>query len=543
MNRRTFVASMALPAAASAQQTTRGERSPRAQEPVAGPKPAIALNHLGFLPKAQKTFIYRLTGGDAPAEFSVRQMEMALKPVHLTLPLRKAPGDFGDHLVGDFSQLETEGLYTASAGGERSVPFFVRGDAWRRILPTAISYHHAQRCGVAVPNVHPPCHLDDAIRRDDGQYVDLTGGWHDAGDVRKWMDVTMLAGHSLLRVALILGPGWDLAGSGLNPLLDEVRWGNRYFLKMLTPSGLVWADVGGGPGNSDNRWTDNRIGSGDERHVKVDKLGHVQPIFVTLQALISQAFHESDPAYGKECLDAGLRCWRGNPQEGNTLDLSWWVLAALELHRATGSDEFKSAAESLARELMSRQNTEYAASQKTIRGFWWSGADHANPYKERIFSALPPLALAELAAAWPDAPDAGHWRDAVRMHLEDYVAPLCSRSAYGIVPYGVFLSPKGADQYRHRAQFAARVLCRPPGARGGVVPQPVMARLGVPPARMGDGRQPVRGVPHERGGVAKSLPVFGLCRADSRRRDERNFRKRARRTGAEFRLRLGLADE
>jgi hypothetical protein len=439
---------MAMPAAASAQDAVRGQREARFAEPVAGPRPVVALNHLGFLPKAQKTFLYRLTGAQTPTEFAVREIGFALKPVQLTLPLRKVAGDFGEHLVGDFSQLEHEGLYVASAGGERSVPFFVRRDAWRRALPKAVSYHHAQRCGVAVPNFHPVCHLDDAIRRDNGQYVDLTGGWHDAGDLRKWMDVTMLSAHGLLRVAQNLGAGWNLAGSGLTPLLEEVRWGNRYFRKMQDSGGVVWADVGGGPGNTDNRWTDNQIGSGDERQVNVSKLGHVQPIFVVLQALVSQVFHESDPAYGKECLDAGRRCWDGNRQEGDTLALSWWVLAALELHRATRSDTYKSAAQSLARELISRQNTEFVGDQKMIRGFWRAAADRSTPYTQRVYSALPPLALMELAIAFPDNPDAGRWRDAVRLHLEEYVAPLCGRSVYRIIPYGVFLDPKGPDQYR-----------------------------------------------------------------------------------------------
>ena len=120
----------------------------------------------------------------------------------------------------------------------------------------------------------------------------------------------------------------------------------------------------------------------------------------------------------------------------------------MELHRATRSDTYKSAAQSLARELISRQNTEFVGDQKMIRGFWRAAADRSTPYTQRVYSALPPLALMELAIAFPDNPDAGRWRDAVRLHLEEYVAPLCGRSVYRIIPYGVFLDPKGPDQYR-----------------------------------------------------------------------------------------------
>ena len=83
---------------------------------------------------------------------------------------------------------------------------------WRRTLPKAVGYHKYQRCGVAVPNVHPACHLDDARRRDTGEHVDATGGWHDAGDLRKWMGATLMNGIGLLRVARHLGflPGREI---------------------------------------------------------------------------------------------------------------------------------------------------------------------------------------------------------------------------------------------------------------------------------------------------------------------------------------------
>ena len=167
-------------------------------------------------------------------------------------------------------------MYQVTIGDESSVPFFIRPDAWRRTLPKAAGYYRYQRCGVDVPNVHPACHLDDARRRDDGRHIDVTGGWHDAGDLRKWMDATLLNAIGLLRLARNLGEKWDLAGSGLAPLLEEVRWGNRYFLKMQDTDGLVWADTAGGLNgdNSDNHWTDNRPGTEDDRYINPGEARH-----------------------------------------------------------------------------------------------------------------------------------------------------------------------------------------------------------------------------------------------------------------------------
>ena len=105
--------------------------------------------------------------------------------------------------------------------------------------PRPLAYPQ-QRCGIAVPNVHPVCHLDDARRRDNGQYVDVTGGWHDAGDLRKWMETALHSGIALLQLARNLGSHWNLDGSGLPPLLDEIKWGNRYWLKMQDTDGKIW---------------------------------------------------------------------------------------------------------------------------------------------------------------------------------------------------------------------------------------------------------------------------------------------------------------
>ena len=254
-----------------------------------------------------------------------------------------------DCLVGDFSAIDREGMYQVSIADELSTPFFIRPDVWRRTLPKAVGYYRYQRCGVAVPGVHPACHLDDARRRDNGQPVDLTGGWHDAGDLRKWMDATLLNAIGLLRVARNLGAQWDAGGSGLAPLLDEVRWGNRYFLKMQDSDGLVWADVAGGVNgdNSDNHWTDNRPGTADDRYLNPAKRGRNQALFITVQAMAAQAFQASDAAYAKQCLAAAQRCWSAAKREGNTGDLAWWLMAALEMRAAAGRDPYAAEAAQL----------------------------------------------------------------------------------------------------------------------------------------------------------------------------------------------------
>lgn len=452
MNRRSFLWSTGLAASVSAAPQ---DAPPVRQEPVesATPaeNPAIVLSQVGFLPKSRKTVIYRLSPGEpAPESFTLRDVGGPPHPFSLTRPLTKAPGDVPNCLVGDFSDMEREGFYQIAAGRERCAPFFVRPDAWRRTLPKAVSYHHAQRCGIAVPNIHPACHLDDARRRDTGEHVDVTGGWHDAGDLRKWMDATMMAGFGLLRLARQLGDRWDLAGSGIGVLLDEMRWGNRYFLKMQDKDGRVWADTAGGVNgdNSDNHWTDNQPGTADDRYINPAKPAMVQAMFIALQAMVAQAFAESDPGYAQSCLAAGLRCWEATEHPRQTRDLSWRLLAAIELYRVRRESRFAEEAAKLGGALAALQVSGYIASQKKVRGFWGTGDAHQSPFWDPVYSALPAIAVLELAVALPAHRDASRWRDAVHLYLDEHVTPMSARSAYGVLPLGLFRGTPTLETYR-----------------------------------------------------------------------------------------------
>jgi hypothetical protein len=452
MNRREFIAFGAAGSAlwTDAPQPDREQQLLERSTPSASP--AIVLNHLGFRPEGRKVLLVRADKRLPDARFTIREVGSVLEPFSITRPLTwVSSGDLKCH-VGEFSDVARIGMYQITVGDERSVPFFIRPDVWRRTLPKAVGYHKYQRCGVEVPNVHPICHLDDARRRDNGVHVDLGGGgWHDAGDLRKWMSATMLNAIGLLWLSRNLGSGWDLAVSGLAPLHEEVRWGNRYCLKMQDQDGLVFADVAGGVNgdNSDNHWTDNRVGTPDDRYLNVSKPDDVQAMFVVLQAMMAEAFLKIDAPYANTCLDAALRCWRGvTSRSGSVLMTAWWVLASLELWAASGGEDYRVAATQLGSELLDFQNATFSGNQRKIRGFWYSSRDDRTPFCNALFSALPGIALVQLVRQLPDSPNAPRWRDALQLHLDEYVLPLTTRSSYEIVPYGVFYNSPTPETYR-----------------------------------------------------------------------------------------------
>ena len=451
MFRRAFLQSigLTLPAALAAQR--RQTLDPRLSKSTAGPKPAIAINHVGYLPKAKKTVLYRLTGAGAPpAEFRITEIGVPTPPFSRTGPLERVASDFGDFLAGDFSPVERDGMYQVTIAGERSVPFFVRQDVWRRTLPNAFHFYPSKRCGVAVPNVHPACHLDDARRRDNGEYVDMTGGWHDAGDLRKWMVSALLSGTALSHMVRNLGESWNLDGSGLKPVLDEIKWGNRYWHKMQDADGRVFNDVAGwvNGDNSDNHWTDNVRGTADDRYINPAKPNGVQAEFTTVQALLAQIYRDSDPGYGQQCLAAALKCWNANRPDGDAINLGWWTLAAAELFRASRDRKWADEMAALAARLLALQNREYAGNQKIVRGFWRTSEQNPAPLTSHFLPGIPAISLMQAERVLPDHPEARKWRDAVRLYLDEYILPMTSRNAFHIMPFGLYNGSPSEEVYR-----------------------------------------------------------------------------------------------
>ena len=75
-------------------------------------------------------------------------------------------------------------------------------------------------------------------------------------------------------------------------------------------------------------------------------------------------------------------------------------------------------------------------------------ATNPEPYKHAVHGALPAFALLEGARAFRDVSGTNAWRSCVRRYIENYIDPLCGRSAYGIVPFGVYTGSPTPERYR-----------------------------------------------------------------------------------------------
>ena len=182
--------------------------------------------------------------------------------------------DWGYHYyTGDFSGTAQPGRYrirvTLDGMTEYSWPFAIdKSRLWEATAEPAYRFFYYQRCGMAVPDFHEACHLDDAAGPDgEGQY-DLWGGWHDAGDYNKYHNAPYVYG---LAVAYTQRrEGFDEIGkapSGPSDFFDEILWGGDHVRRMVMADGSAFGHITSGYGfwGPPELETDNMPGTGDER--------------------------------------------------------------------------------------------------------------------------------------------------------------------------------------------------------------------------------------------------------------------------------------
>ena len=370
------------------------------------------------------------------------------RPFVYRAALKPISTDFGPWLQGDFSHERRSGIYQAFCGNTLGATFAIRDDVWLRVLPECLRYFQIQSCGRHVPGWHEACHLDDGYIRELDRYVDAAGGWHDAGDFRKWATST-----SLNAIALLLGHrlwGGREAELGLEPgiLLREALQGVHYFLNIQdAASGALLQNIGGGRDvahdNLDNRFTDNIPRSGDERRIWPTPWAKPAGKFTTLFMLYANALKACDPALAERCHYAAresirfdLRCDMHNADH-----LQWRAWGYLECWRWSQSEEDLSAAISSLHELLDLQVTEYIGGQQAVRGFFRSEQGVETYHRKHIGASYPIWVLAEFIESLPQHRDCSRWRDAVAMWVDDYAHPFAARNPFGLLPYALYSAP------------------------------------------------------------------------------------------------------
>jgi hypothetical protein len=222
-------------------------------------KPVISVSQAGYHPEQEKKAVIELdahSGKPYTAVLTRIGNDGKYKNVKEEVP--KMWGKFlrYKYAIFDFSEIKDPGVYIINYGKEKTEPFRIGGDVYRKDVwqPTLEIYFPVQMCHMRIRDRsrvwHGACHLDDARQAElsvtlpDGYrtYGETEtkykpnqnipglnrGGWHDAGD-------NDLAAGSQAQTTLFLA----LAGEafGINTDQTTVRQ-DDLFVQLRTPDGV-----------------------------------------------------------------------------------------------------------------------------------------------------------------------------------------------------------------------------------------------------------------------------------------------------------------
>lgn len=416
----------------------------------------IRVNQVGYLPGASKICV---VPGTRRGRFEVINLET--QQVIYAGEFRPGSADLGEFSVGDFSAVRNEGHYYLRSDTLRSWPFAISRSVYFEPMDLIVQYFSRQRCGASTTGYLAPCHLDDGVRIDDGRYHDVTGGWHDASDLRKWVGATIYGVIGLAK-ALELQ---EETGNNRETILDELRWGNQYFLKMQEPEGFVMSFVGGDvrKHSDSNRWTDNEVGAkGGELNMvkpttgrssadmlifggKDDRVIETKPLdiigqfnFITAEALMARITKDVDGPYSQRCVQAAKKCFdwttRTN-KDASTGVVGAALQAAIEMFRTTGEEKYKEFAVAQAERLKSLQAK---AQSDGVGGFFYTSSEKQEPHKDIWHGCQHFISMCDLLELFPSHSDGPEWRRLIAGYSQNYLMQMSQRNSFGIVPYGLF---------------------------------------------------------------------------------------------------------
>lgn len=197
---------------------------------------------------------------------------------------------------GYFKDLETDGeYYIKSEFGYYSKNFTIN-DSYNELLEGVLEAIYVQRCGHDTEGVlgHHACHTapSKVFSYTKEEYIDTTGGWHDAGDYGKYGVVENKVIADLL-FSYLYGVNKD------EKLIDEIKFGLDYVLKLQNEYGGVYNKV------VSKNFADFVSPELDEQETYLLSLWtSVTASFAGITGLAYEAFKNDDKELADKCLNA-----------------------------------------------------------------------------------------------------------------------------------------------------------------------------------------------------------------------------------------------
>ncbi len=324
-------------------------------------KPKIIANQVGYRPNDKKTAVVRADGGDTFKVINADTKE-AVYTGTLGAPVTNTSADETDR-IADFSEVKEPGNYYISCGSlDDSYPFVITEKPYEKLMNDSIRMFYLQRCGCAVDDAdfgHKACHAEMATLYGTNDKIDVTGGWHDAGDYGRYTVAAAKAVADLM-YAYLANPtmfndkvGIAESGNGTPDILDETRYELEWMLKMQASSGGVYHKV------SCATFPGYVMPTAETKPLIVTPISSTATAdFCASMALAAEVYADVDADFAAKCLTAAKKSWdylQQNPQFDfiNPKDIStgeygdksdrderYW--AACQMFRATGDETYLS---------------------------------------------------------------------------------------------------------------------------------------------------------------------------------------------------------
>lgn len=339
----------------------------QAVEPLPDPA-SIKINQIGYKTDDLKRVV--ITSEVPVSEFRVIKAsdESAVYVGKIESAGVESPSGDGTAYIGDFTEFSEPGEYFIMVeGSPDSYHFIIDDSVYDDVTKDTVRMLYLQRCGcettpdLAGDFAHGVCHNTEARIYGTEDFIDVSGGWHDAGDYGRYV----VAGAKTVSDLFLAyeenegsrGDDYDIpeSGNGVPDILDEARYELEFMLKMQNSEGGVYHKV------TCAVFPENTVRPEEETDELI-----VCPVsttatgdFAAVMAKASVIYREYDAAFADKCLAASKNAYTYffahqfdsregfvNPEDivtgeyPDTKNNDEGLYAAVELFLATGNAEY-----------------------------------------------------------------------------------------------------------------------------------------------------------------------------------------------------------
>jgi len=214
----------------------------------------IRINQYGYIADESKhALVFSQSAVKEKFELVSKKAQKPIASFNAVLSPAKGWGTYKYYYTIDFSSVTDDGDYffQGAKSGSKSQGFSISNTAYKGTTDDLLKFMQQQRCGYN-PFLDMVCHQRDGRSfygdMPDSTFVDVSGGWHDAGDQLKYLITGSYAtAHMLMAYRLYPNKFSDRVNdlgqdrpNGIPDVLDEAKWGLDWILKLhVTPDQLV----------------------------------------------------------------------------------------------------------------------------------------------------------------------------------------------------------------------------------------------------------------------------------------------------------------